>query len=252
MAKKSAIAGEYIVNTKDDGGIEVYRIYDNAKEALREIAEKEGFEYDKKWTTRQLGSKIIDFINEKKVTLRKIKENPEQDTAKSEKAKTLNRVLVTDVFQEIEYIAYDFDGHSLDSFCYREFSAPGNVEVTVDGVLIDDEDVIEELGNQERHTEYVPENLWEFWGTDNIATIESYAHEVHEEWEFEVEDFDITKLVWVNNQYDVILNSEGYSVEGAIASLEYDGKELESSRSESDGDFYEEIYNVNKCDECED
>ncbi|MBO5272437.1 MAG: hypothetical protein J6B30_06445 [Muribaculaceae bacterium] len=65
MAKKSAIAGEYIVSVKDDGGIEVYRIYDNVKGALREIAEKEGFEYDEKWTTRQFGSKIIDFLNEK-------------------------------------------------------------------------------------------------------------------------------------------------------------------------------------------
>lgn len=65
MAKESAIAGEYIVSVKDDGGIEVYRIYDNVKGALREIAEKEGFEYDEKWTTRQFGSKIIDFLNEK-------------------------------------------------------------------------------------------------------------------------------------------------------------------------------------------
>lgn len=64
--KKSAIVGEYIVNVKDDGGIEVYRIYDNVKGALREIAEKEGFEFDPNWNTRQFGSKIIDFINEKK------------------------------------------------------------------------------------------------------------------------------------------------------------------------------------------
>ena len=33
---------------------------------LREIAEKEGFEYDANWTTRQFGSKLIDFLNEKK------------------------------------------------------------------------------------------------------------------------------------------------------------------------------------------
>ena len=66
MAKKSAIAGEYIVNVKDDWGIEVYRIYDNVKGALREIAQKEGFVYDENWNTRQFGSKIIDFINNKK------------------------------------------------------------------------------------------------------------------------------------------------------------------------------------------
>lgn len=52
MAKKSVIAGEYILSVLDNGGIEVYRIYDNVKGALREIAEKEGFEYDTNWTTR--------------------------------------------------------------------------------------------------------------------------------------------------------------------------------------------------------
>lgn len=66
MAKKSVIAGEYILSVLDSGSIEVYRIYDNVKGALREIAEKEGFEYDANWTTRQLGSKLIDFLNDKK------------------------------------------------------------------------------------------------------------------------------------------------------------------------------------------
>ena len=66
MAKKSVIAGEYVVSVLDNGGIEIYRIYDNVKGALREIAEKEGFEYDPAWTTRQFGSKLVDFISEKK------------------------------------------------------------------------------------------------------------------------------------------------------------------------------------------
>lgn len=66
MAKKSVIAGEYILSVLDSGSIEVYRIYDNVKGALREIAEKEGFEYDSNWTTRQFGSKLIDFLDKKK------------------------------------------------------------------------------------------------------------------------------------------------------------------------------------------
>ena len=65
MAKKSVIAGEYILSVLDSGSIEVYRIYDNVKGALREIADKEGFEYDANWNTRQFGSKLIDFIAEK-------------------------------------------------------------------------------------------------------------------------------------------------------------------------------------------
>ena len=66
MAKKSVIAGEYILSVLYSGSIEIYRIYDNVKDALREIAEKEEFEYDPNWTTRQFGSKLIDFLNEKK------------------------------------------------------------------------------------------------------------------------------------------------------------------------------------------
>ena len=66
MAKKSVIAGEYVVSVLDSGSIEIYRIYDNVKGALREIAEKEGFEYDQAWNTRQFGSKLVDFLNEKK------------------------------------------------------------------------------------------------------------------------------------------------------------------------------------------
>lgn len=59
MAKKSAISGEYVIQVKDDGGIEVYRIFDNVKAGLCEVAEAVGFEYDAAWNTRQLGAKLI-------------------------------------------------------------------------------------------------------------------------------------------------------------------------------------------------
>lgn len=54
-----------MLSVQESGSIEVYHVYDNVKGALREVAEKEGFEYDPDWTTRQLDSKLIDFINEK-------------------------------------------------------------------------------------------------------------------------------------------------------------------------------------------
>lgn len=66
MTKKSVIAGEYILSVLDNGSIELYRIYDNVKGGLREIAEKEGFEFDPDWNTRQFGSKLIDYLTEKK------------------------------------------------------------------------------------------------------------------------------------------------------------------------------------------
>lgn len=64
--KKTAISGEYMIGVLESGGIEVYRVYDNVKGALREVSEKEGFEFDPEWATRQLGAKLIDFINNKK------------------------------------------------------------------------------------------------------------------------------------------------------------------------------------------
>lgn len=64
MAKKSAISGEYIITVEDYGSITVHRVYDNTIGALREIAEKVGFEYDEKWNTRTFGSKLVDFLNE--------------------------------------------------------------------------------------------------------------------------------------------------------------------------------------------
>lgn len=55
---KSAISGEYVIQQKEDGGIEVYRIFDNVKGSLREASETVGFEYEEKWNTRTFGSKL--------------------------------------------------------------------------------------------------------------------------------------------------------------------------------------------------
>ena len=58
-----AESGEYVIFQTEEGSIQVYRDHDNVKGALREISEKIGFEYDPAWTTRQLGSKLIDELN---------------------------------------------------------------------------------------------------------------------------------------------------------------------------------------------
>lgn len=60
---KIAEVGEYTVAREGSGGIKTYRVYDNVKGALREVAEKTGFVLDNDWTTRQFGSKLVDFIN---------------------------------------------------------------------------------------------------------------------------------------------------------------------------------------------
>lgn len=60
---KHAEIGEYYINVKEDGAIKTFKLYDNTKGALREIAEQIGFSFDPDWNTRQFGNKLIDFIN---------------------------------------------------------------------------------------------------------------------------------------------------------------------------------------------
>lgn len=70
MAAKSAISGEYIIQREESGSIVVYRIYDNAKSALREVAEEKNFPFDPNWNTRQFGSKICkEFGDGKQATV---------------------------------------------------------------------------------------------------------------------------------------------------------------------------------------
>ncbi len=62
--KQKAVFGEYTIVEHDSGSIEVYKVYDNVKGALRELADLIGFEFDAGWTTRQFGSKIIKAIED--------------------------------------------------------------------------------------------------------------------------------------------------------------------------------------------
>lgn len=57
--------GEYGVRILSTGSIESFKLYDNTKEGLREIASAAKFKYEDSWTTRQFGSKLIDFLNGK-------------------------------------------------------------------------------------------------------------------------------------------------------------------------------------------
>lgn len=66
--KKSASANGFVVGILPDSKVVVTKggaPCDNAKGALREVAEAVGFTIDAKWNTQQLGSKLVDFINGK-------------------------------------------------------------------------------------------------------------------------------------------------------------------------------------------
>lgn len=58
-----ATVGEYNIVKRDNGAIETYRVFGVTKKALKEIADNLGFTYPQTYNTRNLGSKLIDFIN---------------------------------------------------------------------------------------------------------------------------------------------------------------------------------------------
>lgn len=62
-----AIIGDYLVHRRENGSIETFRDYGKGKvtEALKEVAQKVGLKVESGWNTQQLGSKLVDFINNK-------------------------------------------------------------------------------------------------------------------------------------------------------------------------------------------
>lgn len=68
QVKKSATHKDYTIVVMKDNKVVVGKgddFFDNTKAALREIAGEVGFQYDTNWTTQQLGSKLVDFLNSK-------------------------------------------------------------------------------------------------------------------------------------------------------------------------------------------
>ena len=66
--KKSATYGDYFIGIQSDNKVVVAKGGEpcsNAKAALRDVAVSKKFSVDDKWTTQQLGAKLVDFINGK-------------------------------------------------------------------------------------------------------------------------------------------------------------------------------------------
>lgn len=59
MAKNSEIIGEYIITIDDNDSVSVSRIYKSTRQALAEIAEANGIEVLKSWTTQHLGRLLL-------------------------------------------------------------------------------------------------------------------------------------------------------------------------------------------------
>ena len=59
MAKKSVIAGEYVIEIADNGHVDVLRVPRNGMAVMREIAASKNFKIDPKWNNHQFGAKLI-------------------------------------------------------------------------------------------------------------------------------------------------------------------------------------------------
>ena len=217
---------------------------ENTKSSLRYIAEYIGFSYDKSWTTRQFGSKLIDYIHSLQ----------EQDVKKSNNKEELHksvRVRIEVDIAEHNYVVFNCDEDMSDSYAFNGDDGPNEIRIYLNGEKIDyDDDVIDEVMGNATESPYQTFDLgkkWEdfeyitkfgYW--DNISTIV---------WVFDVEDFDINKLTFHYECFDAIFELADYNAEEHCINLLYDGKKIEVSDSgSSDGDF-EECWNLDDDDD---
>ena len=69
MAKKSLIAGEYIIEIADNGHVDVVRVYRNAMVIMEEIAKSKNFPVNEKWNTQDLGRHLVKEFGDGKTAL---------------------------------------------------------------------------------------------------------------------------------------------------------------------------------------
>ena len=128
--KKQATYGDYIITINDDNSVAVsYQSEEcsNAKKALREVSEKVGFDFDPGWTTRQFGSKLVDFL--------KTNAKYEATSMQQEAKKTITFTIFG---KEIEIFEITENGMG-DSYGGLAFYP--NWEMAIDGQMLSDDDV---------------------------------------------------------------------------------------------------------------
>ena len=215
-------------------------VFDNTKAALREIADQAGFAYEKAWTTQQFGSKLVDFLNANSAQTPASKSEPN----KSQKQHVRVEVEIT----EHDYVAFDSDEEMTDSFA---FHGVDQIRIYVDG----EDTGFDDYGlDGDTHTDYEPFDLEEKWDNEDIVKFGYYENRVETIWEFDVEKFDINKLSFHHQCFDVIFGPADYNCEEDWLTLRYDGQSLEDNivaSNTSDGDFQQEWYMYDDEDDCD-
>lgn len=110
MAKKSVIAGEYIIEIADDGHVDVLRIFSNSMSIMTDIAKSKNFPVDPKWNTQDLGRHLVkEFGDGKSANIDgiTIKRQPNNSIEVSQEIKTGKTRDCLRKISEKEGFAYD-------------------------------------------------------------------------------------------------------------------------------------------------
>jgi len=173
----------------------------------------------------------------------------------SESGKKVNHVVVEIEITEHEYMALDGDDEMVggESFVFNGDESPDFIRITVDGNEIEfDED---ELSDRSKYSDYEPFNMEEKWDSEGIAKFGYYDNIAGKTWEFDVEDFDIEKLSFYYQCFDVKFGPADYDSEEHRITLRYDEAEIEEdfdAYSCDNGEFEQEwcLYDDEDDDEC--
>lgn len=220
--KKTAKSDGYIINIFSNKSVKVLKAgkeCENTKAALREISQLVDFNFETTWTTQQFGSKLVDFLN-----------------SNNSKTSQKNHIRVEVQITEHDYVAYDSNDEMMDeSFAFNSDEGPNELHIYVDGKEIEyDEDNFPD----DKYSDYQTFDMEKKWNNDDIVKFGYFDNTVSIVWEFEVENFNIEKLIFYYNCFDACFDPADHNWEEHILELRYDGNEVEEySYDCSDGDF---------------
>ncbi|MGN0092146.1 MAG: WG repeat-containing protein, partial [Alistipes sp.] len=192
---------------------------------------------------------VIDFANNKA----RVKLNGETFSVDTD-GNRLNHVCIDVAIVEHDYFAWDADEEMVGGITYSFTSDyPEQVDIYVDDKLVDldndDIDLEESSSDFTTHT-------WDDWDMDEIVTFGYWENVLVQHWEFDVPNFDITKLSMYWQCFFVKFEPADYEAEEFRLTFRYDGKPLEEDvdNAYSNGKGSSVIWSadVDDDDECED
>lgn len=146
---------------------------------------------------------------------------------KPEASKKVNHVVVEIEITEHEYMVLDSDDEMVgsESFVFNGDDSPGFIRVTVDGNEIEFDG--DDLQDRSKYSDYEPFDMEEKWDSEDIVKFGYYDNLAGKTWEFDVEDFDIEKLSFYYQCFDVKFGPADYDCEEHRITLCYDSEEIQ-------------------------